>query len=151
MSTILYPKAYNAIASEETSAIFGQYNVYQLRNSLGSQPEVPCFVQFIAAVAGATGLIWNTAPHGGSKDRSAVCSLWADISKQELEKEQVAHCAWRLSAPTQIYIVVADGEKQKKMCDPKTGLTNICWQSLLVGREYLASWFAANIPECALS
>lgn len=137
----------------ETSAVFGQYKEYQLRSSLGSKPEAPCFVLLIAAVAGATGLIWHKAPHEGSKDRSLHCThtLWADISKQEVEKEQVAHCGWRLSAPTQICMVVADGEKWKKMCDPKTDLTNIYWQSLLVGREYLASWFAANIPEYALS
>lgn len=55
----------------ETSAVFGQY---QLRSSLGSKPEAPCFVLLIAAVAGATGLIWHKAPHEGSKDRSLHCT-----------------------------------------------------------------------------
>lgn len=44
-------------------------------------------------------------------DLHCAHALWADISKEKLEKEQVAHCGWRLSAPTQIYMLVADGEK----------------------------------------
>lgn len=48
--------------------------------------------------------------------------------KQELEKNWVTHCGWRLSAPAGICTGAAEREKGKKMHRPTTGLTDICWQ-----------------------
>lgn len=54
--------------------------------------------------------------------------------KQELEKERVTRCGWRLAAPEGICTGVADREEGKKMHHPTTGLTDICWQQPSEGR-----------------
>lgn len=79
--------------------------MYHLRNSLGSQPEAPCLVQLIAAVVGATSLIWNTAPHGGFKHRSALCSHTLSWHFQTKAWERAGSSLWleAVSSHTDLY------------------------------------------------